>query len=121
MKRRRKAAPEGPAPPPDAGGPRAAPRGGAGPVLGPLGPPSGFGNLSVQNFFWYFPGIFCETLFLHINETPKVILLKTALVRVSFIQIMQIRGKTTANVFGKVDTFRTYHTSLVRFATCDSF
>ena len=36
------------------------------------------------------------------------ILLKTALVRVSSIQIMQIRGKIVAKVFGKVDTFWTY-------------
>ena len=38
-------------------------------------------------------------------------MLKTTSVRVSSIQIMQIREKTTAKVFGKVDTFWTYHTS----------
>jgi hypothetical protein len=32
------------------------------------------------------------------------------LVRVSCIQNTQIRGKTTTNGFGKVDTFWTYHT-----------
>jgi hypothetical protein len=36
------------------------------------------------------------------------ILLKTALVHVSCIQNTQIRGKTTAKGFGKVDTFWTY-------------
>jgi hypothetical protein len=35
-------------------------------------------------------------------------MLKTALVRVSCIQNTQIRGETTAKVFGKVDTFWTY-------------
>jgi hypothetical protein len=37
------------------------------------------------------------------------ILLKTAFVRVSCIQNTQIRGETIAKVFGKVDTFWTYH------------
>ena len=37
------------------------------------------------------------------------VLLKTALVCVSCIQNTQIRGKTIAKVFGKVDTFWTYH------------
>ena len=35
-------------------------------------------------------------------------MLKTALVHVSCIQIIQVRDKTTAKVFGKVDTFWTY-------------
>jgi hypothetical protein len=35
-------------------------------------------------------------------------MLKTALVRISCIQNTQIRGETTAKVFGKVDTFWTY-------------
>jgi hypothetical protein len=36
-------------------------------------------------------------------------MLKTALVRVSYIQNTQIRGETIAKVFGKVDTFWMYH------------
>jgi hypothetical protein len=39
-------------------------------------------------------------------------LLKTALVRVSFIQNTQIRGETIAKVFWKVDTFWMYQTPL---------
>ena len=42
------------------------------------------------------------------KEDTRAILLKTALVHVSCIQIIQVRGKTTAKVFGKVDTFWTY-------------
>ena len=37
------------------------------------------------------------------------ILLKTASVLVSSIQIMQVRVQTRAKVFGKVDTLETYH------------
>ena len=37
-----------------------------------------------------------------------VVLLKTASVRVSFIQIMQVRVQNKATVFGKVDTLETY-------------
>ena len=37
------------------------------------------------------------------------ILLKTAPVRVSSIQIMQVRVQKRAKVFGKVDTTETYH------------
>ena len=36
------------------------------------------------------------------------LLLKIALVRVSSIQIIQLESKTTAKVFGKVDTTETY-------------
>src|SRR5215203_1625870 len=43
------------------------------------------------------------------KRDTRAILLKTALVRVSCIQNTQIRGKTIAKVFGKVDTFWTYH------------
>ena len=42
------------------------------------------------------------------KHTPRVILVKTPLVRVSLIQIMQVRGETTRKVFGKVDMFATY-------------
>ena len=42
------------------------------------------------------------------KRDTRAILLKTALVRVSCIQNTQIRGKTIAKVFGKVDTFWTY-------------
>ena len=37
------------------------------------------------------------------------ILLKTTLVRVNFIQIMQIRVQNKGKEFGKVDTMETYH------------
>src|SRR5215217_2362338 len=43
------------------------------------------------------------------KRDTRAILLKTTLVRVSCIQNTQIRGKTIAKVFGKVDTFWTYH------------
>jgi hypothetical protein len=56
----------------------------------------------------YFPGFFLKVGFLHKNEKTKAILLKTALVPVSCIQNTQIRGKTAAKEFGKVDTFWTY-------------
>ena len=46
--------------------------------------------------------------FLQKKQDTKAILLKTALVRVSCIQNTQIRRKTIAKVFGKVDTFWTY-------------
>ena len=42
------------------------------------------------------------------KRDTRAVLLKTALVRVSCIQNTQIRGKTIAKVFGKVDTFWTY-------------
>src|SRR5215217_4647223 len=44
------------------------------------------------------------------KRDTRAILLKTTLVRVSCIQNTQIRGKTIAKVFGKVDTFWTYQT-----------
>jgi hypothetical protein len=47
------------------------------------------------------------------KRDTRAILLKTALVRVSYIQNTQIRGETTAKVFGKVDTFWTYHKLMV--------
>src|SRR5215212_7024087 len=43
------------------------------------------------------------------KRDTRAVLLKTTLVRVSCIQNTQIRGKTIAKVFGKVDTFWTYH------------
>ena len=46
------------------------------------------------------------------KRDTRAVLLKTALVRVSCIQNTQIRGKTIAKVFGKVDTFWTYHAVL---------
>jgi hypothetical protein len=42
------------------------------------------------------------------KRDTRAILLKTALVHVSCIQNTQIRGKTTAKGFRKVDTFWTY-------------
>ena len=55
---------------------------------------------------WIFRS-FRELLFLHKNNTMAV-LLKTASIRVSSIQIMQVRVQTRAKVFGKVDTLETY-------------
>jgi hypothetical protein len=53
--------------------------------------------------------IFSESLISAQKQDTMAILLKTALVRVSCIQNTQIRGETIAKVFGKVDTFWTYH------------
>ena len=50
---------------------------------------------------------FRELLFLHKNNT-MAILLKTASVRVSSNQIMQVRVQNKGKVFGKVDTMETY-------------
>ena len=43
------------------------------------------------------------------KNNTMAILLKTALVRVSSIQIMQVRVQNKAEVFGKEDTLETYH------------
>jgi hypothetical protein len=64
-----------------------------------------------NRFFVIFPGIFPESWISAQKRDTRAILLKTALVRVSCIQNIQIRGETTAKVFGKVDTFWTYHAS----------
>ena len=56
-------------------------------------------------------GIFPKVDFSAQKEDTRAILLKTALVRVSCIQIIQVRDQTTAKVFGKVDTFWTYQAS----------
>jgi hypothetical protein len=61
----------------------------------------------------YFPGFFPESWISAQKQDTRAILLKTALVRVSCIQNTKIRGETTAKVFGKVDTFWTYHWSLM--------
>ena len=42
------------------------------------------------------------------------ILLKTASVRISSIQIIQLRVQNKGKVFGKVDTTETYHATLLR-------
>jgi hypothetical protein len=60
------------------------------------------GSSGEIGFLPIFPEFLLKVGFLHKNETP-------ALVRVSCIQNTQIRGETTAKVFGKVDTFWTYH------------
>ena len=64
--------------------------------------------ISSKNSFLIFREFSADFLFLHKNKTPNAILLKTASVRVSSNQILQIRAKTTAKVFGKVHTFATY-------------
>jgi hypothetical protein len=55
-----------------------------------------------------FSGIFLESQISAQKRDTRAILLKTALDRVSCFQNRQIRGKTTAKGFGKVDTFWTY-------------
>jgi hypothetical protein len=58
--------------------------------------------------FAIFSGIFPESWISAQKQDTRAILLKTALVRVSCIQNTQIRGETTAKVFGKVEPFWTY-------------
>ena len=53
-------------------------------------------------------GVFLESWLFCTKEDTRAILLKTALVRVSCIQIIQVRDQTTTKVFGKVDTSWTY-------------
>jgi hypothetical protein len=88
-------------------------------------PPGGVAasqSLSVSSsgeigFLQYFPRYLLKVGFLHKKRDTRVILLKTALVCVSCIQNTQIRGETTAKVFGKVDMFWTYQAPLVHFLT----
>jgi hypothetical protein len=61
-----------------------------------------------NRIFVIFSGIFTESWISAQKRDTRAILLKTALVRVSCIQNTQIRGETTAKVFGKVDMFWTY-------------
>jgi hypothetical protein len=61
-----------------------------------------------NRFFAIFFEIFPESRISAQKRDTRAILLKTALVRVSCIQNTQIRGKTIAKVFRKVDTFWTY-------------
>jgi hypothetical protein len=58
--------------------------------------------------FAVFSGIFPKSWISAQKQDTRAILLKTALVCVSFIQNTQIRGETTMKVFGKVDMFWTY-------------
>jgi hypothetical protein len=62
------------------------------------------GKIGVLRYFWEF---FWKLDFCTKWDT-RAILLKTTLVRVSYIQNTQIIGKTTAKGFGKVHTFWTY-------------
>jgi hypothetical protein len=62
-----------------------------------------------NRIFAIFFGIFPESQISAQKRDTRAILLKTALARVSCIQNTQIREKTIANVFGKVDTFWMYH------------
>jgi hypothetical protein len=66
------------------------------------------GSSGKIGFLQYFLGFFLKVGFLHKRKDTRTILLKTVLVRVSCIQNTQIRGETTAKVFGKIDTFWTY-------------
>jgi hypothetical protein len=61
-----------------------------------------------NRIFAIFFGIFPESWISTQKRDTKAILLKTALVRISCIQNTQVRGETTAKVFGKVDMFCTY-------------
>jgi hypothetical protein len=61
--------------------------------------------------FAIFSEIFPESRISAQKQDTREILLKTVLVLVSCIQNTQIRGETTTKVFGKVDTFWTYHPS----------
>jgi hypothetical protein len=62
-----------------------------------------------NRIFAIFSQIFTESWISAQKWDTRAILLKTVLVRVSCIQNTQIRGETIAKVFGKVDTFWTYH------------
>jgi hypothetical protein len=66
-----------------------------------------------DRIFAVFSGIFRESRISAQKRDTRAILLKTALVRVICIQNKQIRGETIAKVFGKVDTFWTYHASSI--------
>jgi hypothetical protein len=59
-------------------------------------------------FLQYFPEFLLKIWIFAQKPDTRAILLKTVLVHVSCIQNTQIRGETTAKVFGKVDTFWTY-------------
>jgi hypothetical protein len=61
-----------------------------------------------NRIFAVFSRIFPESRISAQKRDTRAILLKTALVCVSCIQNIQIRGETIAKVFGKVDTFWTY-------------
>jgi hypothetical protein len=68
------------------------------------------GSSGKIRFLQYFPGFFSSESWISAQKQDTMaILLKTVLVRVSCIQNTQIRGETIAKVFGKVDTFWTYH------------
>jgi hypothetical protein len=62
-----------------------------------------------NRIFAVFSGIFPESWISAQKRDTRAILLKTTLVHVSYIQNTQIRGEIIAKVFGKVDTFWTYH------------
>jgi hypothetical protein len=64
-----------------------------------------------NRIFAIFSRIFPKSQIFAQKRDTIAILLKTALVHVSCIQNTQIRGETIAKVFGKVDTFWTYHTT----------
>jgi hypothetical protein len=66
------------------------------------------GSSGKIGFLQYFLDFFPKSWISAQKRDTKAILLKTALVRVSCIQNIQIRGETIAKVFGKVDTFWTY-------------
>jgi hypothetical protein len=72
------------------------------------------GSSGKIGFLKYFLGFFLKVGFLHIDKNTRAILLKIALVCVSCIQNTQIRGDTTAKVFGKVDMFWMYQTRASR-------
>jgi hypothetical protein len=64
--------------------------------------------LLVNRNFAVFSRIFPESWIFAQKQDTRAIMLKIALVHISCIQNTQIRGETTAKMFGKVDTFWTY-------------
>jgi hypothetical protein len=74
-----------------------------------------------NRIFAIFSRIFPESWISAKKQNTRAILLKTALVRVSCIQNIQIRGETIAEVFGKVDTFWTYQSFTSGFTNVAHF
>jgi hypothetical protein len=70
-------------------------------------------GLLVNRIFAVFSRIFPKSSISAQKRDTRAILLKTALVHVSYIQNAQIRGEITAKVFRKVDTFWTYQFAFI--------
>jgi hypothetical protein len=70
------------------------------------------GSSGKIGFFLVFSEIFPKSWISAQKQDTRAILLKTALVCVSYIQNTKTRGGTIAKVFGKVDMFWTYQGGL---------